>query len=1199
MYMRCLVVSQVDSQGSRGVVPHISGIVAVDHDHDDIACGNLNLTGVDNGIAVGPLGIAVDIGGHVVDNIHPVLSTGNGNDQSAVLLSGVGPVVALRTRLDESSVVAQNSLCGVFHGANRIGKCNSELSISIAIVDDCEVDGHTGVSRGNNSGNHTACTGVQCYAVYDHSEVRTGNGHDHAGEVAVVVVGLASSNSQSSRLSEHTDGVVLVACVVGLQTADAADTSVGVMLTDSVADTADTVSPLVVAFDPSPADGAEAAIASINRLGGVCASTVEVVVADAVAVFVDVISGCGECQAAAVSTFAVNTVNPCAVLVTETGNKAAAVVADAVFTCGSIVVCTAKAFDFCATQATGAALASENIVIAVAVALVATDFTDDGLAVGGTLGTDTVNSNSNRIVRTGHLSQSFVEEVCAAVLAVPILNITGVSAVNSILGLNISDDAVRCGQTPFATDGAHQVAIGSVGAVAQLDAADITVVVTIVVSAEQVNIDNGEQNIFTGQGNDAVLVGCLSAFGLDCVSSAGDQAGSCGSSAVQLHAGGGNSVVTGPASVNGSIGLEVLFNTVVLGSLDGGQNILCIDDLNVIEQESCAGVGVDTQLNMEVHNIFGNFPNHLVVSPLVSIDSNSLCIDALAVSIKVPDAAISIAGVSLTEGIILLGAGSCLVGSTDRLEGQNVGLAGSSIDQIGSLDIQAAAIAVGLRGSSDGNHDLTVFVNGQGAALPTGSAVGEVAVRHDGSLVHGQVVHIDGAVSKAGGSIEAVIDSYYALRNSKGLFEVLPLGGGFLCFRIRNSRICRQGRITVYDVAFCITVENKQGNAASIRVIDITLCPARNGVGSASLNRSIRSHFNVLLSVDAVDPQSSAAIAACAIDQLQVDPAGGATLEGTAEDHGKLGGLQNLALSLSHDKVVQREAGVAGKGSIHIELNIHICGVCRSAGGQSFLDPLVLLADSDDVLFQNSAVLIHKVHVCTAAGTDGVACAAVIGGLGVHELCSVSKAGNSCNSRSLCPGDGIILLENNTSARNSMLVIHNTGLVGSGPATGGNIAIKALGQQSAVSGEGDIVHIDAVHVTNEGVETQICGNRACGNSKSSVELSPLSAVGQLVEGIVLRILQSAVTIGIQELAVFAQPEDIQGNLAGGLTDPSCILLDLQGQVVVLAANDGELCAFQLNSGSDGFLSVGVIDLQNIGAGFLVVNDGSGADTAAE
>jgi len=168
-------------------------------------------------------------------------------------------------------------------------------------------------------------------------------------------------------------------------------------------------------------------------------------VAVAVAFVVNVFSGCRIFKAAAVRAFALHTGSPCTVFMAETCNEAAAVVANAVHTSGSVIVCTSVAFDLLTALKAGSALTREafaEVVVAVAVNLFAANETVYACTVSRAFGTNAVGSNGNvpgvKLVYT-----VFIIEITFANFAVPVFNVTGSLTVNRFNAGNVCKSMIR------------------------------------------------------------------------------------------------------------------------------------------------------------------------------------------------------------------------------------------------------------------------------------------------------------------------------------------------------------------------------------------------------------------------------------------------------------------------------------------------------------------------------------------------------------------------------------------------------------------------------------------------------------------------------------------------------------------------------------------------------------------------------------
>ena len=151
--------SSGEGDGACGSSPHICGIVGVNNDLNFVACCYSDNCGVNNGIAVGPLVVTVNIGGQIVDNVEPVF-TGDGNGKSAVSGCSPGVVVTLAISCNGCLVFTNNEVCRVVHNANR--PC--ELKGVFTLGGDGDDSGHTGVAT-FNEGSFAAVDG-EVHAAY-------------------------------------------------------------------------------------------------------------------------------------------------------------------------------------------------------------------------------------------------------------------------------------------------------------------------------------------------------------------------------------------------------------------------------------------------------------------------------------------------------------------------------------------------------------------------------------------------------------------------------------------------------------------------------------------------------------------------------------------------------------------------------------------------------------------------------------------------------------------------------------------------------------------------------------------------------------------------------------------------------------------------------------------------------------------------
>ena len=203
----------VDCQLTGGCSPGVLGIIGVDHDLDLVTGGNFDGAGVHNGIAVRPLGVAIDVRGHVVDHIGPTHVGRHLDAQSAGFLCGPSVVVALAALSNGGIVVAQLQSSGILHGAQRIVHGQSAGQLGFTGVGDHEGAGfpHTGLDTGDLLSLSGQGVGG---AVVLQGQALANSAHDHAAKTTCVVQGSAGRNSQDILTDVQPDGVGLMASVV-------------------------------------------------------------------------------------------------------------------------------------------------------------------------------------------------------------------------------------------------------------------------------------------------------------------------------------------------------------------------------------------------------------------------------------------------------------------------------------------------------------------------------------------------------------------------------------------------------------------------------------------------------------------------------------------------------------------------------------------------------------------------------------------------------------------------------------------------------------------------------------------------------------------------------------------------------------------------------------------------------------------------
>ena len=170
-----------EGDGACGSFPHVSGIVGVNHDLDNVACYYSDNCRVNNGIAVGPLSFAVYVGGEVVNNVCPVGAV-DGNGESTV--SGCGPSVeiAVGSCAYGCLVFTENEVCRIFHCACGVGKVDGVILCFCSIV--------------NESDYYRRCKEASCFVIGSFATV---DAYEHAAESACDVKSAVSSNVYSYR----------------------------------------------------------------------------------------------------------------------------------------------------------------------------------------------------------------------------------------------------------------------------------------------------------------------------------------------------------------------------------------------------------------------------------------------------------------------------------------------------------------------------------------------------------------------------------------------------------------------------------------------------------------------------------------------------------------------------------------------------------------------------------------------------------------------------------------------------------------------------------------------------------------------------------------------------------------------------------------------------------------------------------------
>ena len=197
-----------DHQGAGGSVPRVGRIVSIDGHLDLVTGSNFDNPGVDNGIAVAPLAVAIGAGGQVVDDVEPA-ALGHGDGQGTSLFSGPGVVVTLAASLDLSGVLADDQLSRIVHGAGGLSKADSIGSSSLALVHDLhgsqrpEGAGHT------IDGDNAVLSSVLGLTVNNSEIALAGDGHvQGAVEAQVALDSLASGSFNACAFGRDVNDVL-------------------------------------------------------------------------------------------------------------------------------------------------------------------------------------------------------------------------------------------------------------------------------------------------------------------------------------------------------------------------------------------------------------------------------------------------------------------------------------------------------------------------------------------------------------------------------------------------------------------------------------------------------------------------------------------------------------------------------------------------------------------------------------------------------------------------------------------------------------------------------------------------------------------------------------------------------------------------------------------------------------------------------
>ena len=173
--------SSSEGDGACGSFPHVSGIIGVNHDLDNVACYNCDSGGSNERIAVGPLSFAVYVGGEVVNNVCPVGAV-DGNGESTVSSCGPSVEIAVGSCAYGCLVFTENEVCRIFHCACGVGKVDGVILCFCSIV--------------NESDYYRRCKEASCFVIGSFATV---DAYEHAAESACNVESAVSSNVYSYR----------------------------------------------------------------------------------------------------------------------------------------------------------------------------------------------------------------------------------------------------------------------------------------------------------------------------------------------------------------------------------------------------------------------------------------------------------------------------------------------------------------------------------------------------------------------------------------------------------------------------------------------------------------------------------------------------------------------------------------------------------------------------------------------------------------------------------------------------------------------------------------------------------------------------------------------------------------------------------------------------------------------------------------
>ena len=173
--------SSGEGDGACGSVPLVCRIIGVNHDLDFVACNYSDNSRVNNGIAVGPLGIAVYVRGEVVDGVNPVCIT-HGDGKGAVSSCGPGVEIAIGACCNSCLVLTKNEVCRIFHSACGVGEIDNIILCLCGIVNKSDY---------NRRSKEAGCFVVRSFTAVDANE--------HAAESACDVKSAVCSNVYSYR----------------------------------------------------------------------------------------------------------------------------------------------------------------------------------------------------------------------------------------------------------------------------------------------------------------------------------------------------------------------------------------------------------------------------------------------------------------------------------------------------------------------------------------------------------------------------------------------------------------------------------------------------------------------------------------------------------------------------------------------------------------------------------------------------------------------------------------------------------------------------------------------------------------------------------------------------------------------------------------------------------------------------------------